>query len=82
MTSFRGLYSRHSDMRLTSLPRDQVSQVTVEECARRCVTEVGFDCKSFDYSNKKQDCLLFTTSLDDTDVRLLDNPGTDHYQSE
>ena len=80
-SSFRKLFERVSDHRLSSVVGRQITNVSVEQCASYCIREIDFECKSFDFDNSRKACLLFSVSVDDPDVNLITKQGRDHYKS-
>lgn len=54
---------------------------TVGHCASECVRETAFHCKSFDFDNMRQACLLYKVNLDDKDIHLIPTEEVDHYKS-
>lgn len=79
--SFRNLFTRYSNKRLSSIQEDFASNVTLDECAAECVTATRFQCRSFSYDNERRSCFLYAVSLSDRDVLLVDADGRDHYES-
>lgn len=79
--SFRGLFARHSNKRLSSIQADFVSNVTLDVCTGECVAATRFQCKSFSYDNVRRWCFLYAVNLNDPDVNLVDVEGRDHYES-
>ena len=77
---FRHLFTRLALKRLSGRPYQQITDTTVEQCASICVKDTEHHCKSFDMDNTLKMCDLFTVSVDDPDVRLLDTEHQDHYQ--
>jgi len=77
--SFRRLFSRNADHRLSAIVVKQNRNSTLEGCAGDCVKEADFQCKSFDFDNTQRACLLYSVSVEDEDVYLIANPGRDHY---
>ena len=57
-----------------------MADVTGDDCAQACVAETDFLCRSFDVNNAKRMCLLFAVDDEDSDVRLIPDENTDHYQ--
>lgn len=80
-STYRKLYERVSDHRLSSVVGRQITNISVDECATYCIRETDFECKSFDFDNTRRACLLFSVSTDDPDVNLIASSGKDHYKS-
>lgn len=79
--SFRGLFTRHNNKRLSSIQADFVSNVTLDVCTGECVAATRFQCKSFSYDNNRRSCFLYAVNLNDPDVHLVDVEGRDHYET-
>ncbi|CAH1786524.1 unnamed protein product [Owenia fusiformis] len=84
--TFRSLYKRIKNSRLSIIPArreifNNTTPLTLEKCAERCTKETEFECKSFDFDNGKQTCLLQAHNKDDLDVHLITQPYFDHYET-
>ncbi|KAL8625750.1 hypothetical protein ACOMHN_012343 [Nucella lapillus] len=69
------------DLQLSSPPSRYLYNATTELCARTCVEEVTFDCRSFDLDHLHRTCLLFNTSYEDGKTYLQESSFVDHYRS-
>ncbi|GAB1600758.1 uncharacterized protein LOC106869508 [Argonauta hians] len=65
---------------LSTLPLKTVMNSSVEDCARHCVQEVTFECKSYDYDNFGQTCRLHNYTHLDYETVLMPGPHVDHYR--
>ncbi|XP_025113966.1 uncharacterized protein LOC112575994 isoform X2 [Pomacea canaliculata] len=81
LSTFRNLYARMPELRLSAPPSRVVSNISTEECARTCVEEAAFECKSFDVDNLYRTCLLFNTSYEEGQAFLQESRHVDHYRS-
>ena len=69
------------EVRLSTQPSRLVHNATTETCARSCVEEVNFECKSFDMDNMHRTCMLFNTSFEEGEAHLQESSLVDHYRS-
>ena len=53
--------------------------LTVEECARRCIMEMSFKCRGFDYEQVRRNCWLTDKFLQDVGG-LKKRTNTDYYE--
>ncbi|XP_076436148.1 uncharacterized protein LOC143275756 [Babylonia areolata] len=81
LSTFRSLYVRMAELQLTGSPSRVLHNVTSEMCARTCVEEVTFECKSFDLDHVHGACSLFNTSYEDGVAFLQESSFVDHYRS-
>lgn len=81
LSTFRNLYARMPELRLSAPPSRVVSNISTEACARTCVEEAAFECKSFDVDNLYRTCLLFNTSYEEGQAFLQESRHVDHYRS-
>lgn len=65
---------------LSTLPLKTVTNSSVEDCARHCVQEVTFECKSYDYDSFGQTCRLHNYTHLDYETVLMPGPHVDHYR--
>lgn len=56
-----------------------VAGISVDECAEACLTEMTFDCLSFDFCFKKGDCLLYQYHPDAQPSNLTQHDFCDLY---
>ncbi|XP_059170775.1 uncharacterized protein LOC131952238, partial [Physella acuta] len=69
-------------LQLTTAPSLVVSNFTdIESCARECVRQTGFDCRSFDVNNQLRTCILFNTTHEDGKAYLREAATIDHYRT-
>jgi len=50
--SFRDLFKRMPGVRLSAIIGTHIPKSNVEDCARRCVSNSEFNCKSFDFDSQ------------------------------
>ncbi|KAL8602123.1 hypothetical protein ACOMHN_007392 [Nucella lapillus] len=80
LSTFRSLYVRMAELQLSGTPARVLHNVTSETCARTCVEEVTFECKSFDLDQRQGSCSLFNTSYEDGVMFLQEATFVDHYR--
>ena len=68
-------------MYLKAFPLKVIHNASVEDCARRCVREVEFECKSFDIDNRQRECHLHNHSHSEPLIGLQESLYLDHYRS-
>ncbi|OWF45376.1 uncharacterized protein LOC110457136 [Mizuhopecten yessoensis] len=56
-----------------------VAGISVDECADACLTEMSFDCLSFDFCYKQGDCLLYKAHPDAQNTTLTHHDFCDVY---
>ncbi|XP_062579644.1 CUB and sushi domain-containing protein 2-like isoform X2 [Saccostrea cucullata] len=78
-TYFEGLFHRLPNHLLTFDHKRQISEISVEQCARMCVLEVTFRCLGFDYEVKHKNCWL-TDILPSASHGLIPQVNTDYYE--
>ncbi|XP_061188278.1 uncharacterized protein LOC133196384 [Saccostrea echinata] len=78
-TYFEGLFNRLPNHILTFDHKRQISEISVEQCARRCVLEATFRCLGFDYEVKLKNCWL-TDILPPASRGLIPQVNTDYYE--
>lgn len=58
---------------------DILSQVSVDDCARACMTSLNFVCNSFEYQYATSYCLLSTLHPDENPSSIKMNIGVDLF---
>ncbi|XP_066298000.1 uncharacterized protein [Branchiostoma lanceolatum] len=76
---FLSLFGRYSNQRLPNNNDLTLRDVSEEECARRCVDEPAFVCRSFDYTRSLQTCHLSRENRFSTGTSLEGASGVYHY---
>ncbi|KAI8508966.1 hypothetical protein Bbelb_128140 [Branchiostoma belcheri] len=74
------LFTRNSNRRLPSYDDLTLRGVSLEECARRCVEEPAFVCRSFDYTATVQTCHLSRNDRHSTGTVLDSATGVNYYE--
>ncbi|XP_060071928.1 uncharacterized protein LOC132551801 [Ylistrum balloti] len=78
-TAYEKLFNRIPNHVVTFEHKRKIPDLTVEDCARRCILEVNFRCQGFDYEVRQRNCWLSDlTPKDSGGVIIL--PGTDFYE--
>lgn len=81
---FRRLPNKHLVNSQTLTPiraTKQFSDVSKEICAQKCVTEVEFQCRSFEYENSRRNCYLYKNAHQDPGIKLETGTGRDHFKT-
>ncbi|XP_046338913.2 uncharacterized protein LOC124120195 [Haliotis rufescens] len=78
-SAFEKLFNRLPNHVVTLRHNRKVSRVSVEECSRRCVFEVGFKCEGFDYEPELRSCWL-TEDTPETAGGVRSHKGADYYR--
>ncbi|KAK6195131.1 hypothetical protein SNE40_000617 [Patella caerulea] len=78
-SAFEKLFNRLPSHVLTVHHNRNIPSVSPEECARRCIFEMTFKCRGFDYELKVRNCWLTEqTPVDTNGVQV--HHGADYYQ--
>ena len=56
--------------------------VNIDDCAKACLDELGFDCQSFDFCYLHGDCRLSKTVEYENMYMFIDSYECDVYKSE
>ncbi|KAK3087707.1 hypothetical protein FSP39_009442 [Pinctada imbricata] len=67
-------------LRLTAIPIRSIKNVLPEDCARACVLETSFECKSFDIEFTTKTCRLQNHSHEEPFFTLQVSTSVDHYR--
>ena len=78
---FQALFTRIPQNYINAFPLKVLENATVENCARSCVREVEFECKSFDIDNIQRECHLHNHSHTERLIGLQESLTMDHYRS-
>nr|XP_011417151.2 uncharacterized protein LOC105320781 [Crassostrea gigas] len=78
-TYFERLFNRLPNHILTFDHKSQIANVSVEQCARRCVLEMTFRCLGFDYELSSRKCWLTDLSPSGSHG-LIPQAGVDYYE--
>ena len=76
---YEKLFNRIPNHIVTIKHQRNIRGLTVEECARRCLQELRFNCRGFDYETRRRNCYLTDRGMQDTDG-LQKRPHTDFYE--
>ena len=77
--AYERLFHRIPNHIITIKHQRNIPGLTVEECARRCLQEMTFNCRGFDYETRRRNCWLTNKSLQETDG-LKRRSNTDFYE--
>lgn len=77
--AYEKLFSRIPNHVVTFQHNRQIPSLSVEECARRCVLELDFRCRGFDYEVQQRNCWLTELTPAHSDGVVI-HPGTDFYE--
>lgn len=64
---------------LTVKHQKKIPEVSVEQCARRCIFEQNFRCTGFDYEPGYANCYLTEMTVAESDGVKF-HPGADFYE--
>ncbi|KAL3871672.1 hypothetical protein ACJMK2_039656, partial [Sinanodonta woodiana] len=78
-TAYEKLFNRLPNHYLTTRHKHRVAAISTEECARRCILEMAFKCRGFDYENNLRNCWLTDKTPSDVDGVKI-RPDTDYYE--
>ena len=78
LAGYEKLFSRVPNHIITINHKRNIRGLTVEECARRCLQEMTFNCRGFDYETRRRNCWLTDKGLEDAEG-LKKRPNTDFY---
>lgn len=76
---FERLFNRLPNHILTFDHKSQIANVSVEQCARRCVLELTFRCLGFDYELNSRKCWLTDLSPSGSHG-LIPQANVDYYE--
>ena len=79
LAGYERLFHRIPNHIVTIKHQRNIQGLTVEECARRCLQEMTFNCRGFDYETRRRNCWLTDKGLQDTDG-LKKRSNTDFYE--
>ena len=54
--------------------------MSVEQCARRCIFEMSFRCKGFDYEPQHRNCWLTDLSVETSGTGVKYHKGADFFE--
>ncbi|XP_078656416.1 uncharacterized protein LOC144902749 isoform X2 [Branchiostoma floridae x Branchiostoma belcheri] len=77
---FLSLFGRYSNNRLPNNNDLTLRGVSLEECARRCVEEPAFACRSFDYTPSVETCHLSRENRASSQTSLERATGVYYYE--
>ena len=66
---------------LSSYQEVEFSSITIDDCARACNEQVGFDCNSFDYCFQTGDCRLRKFAQAENATEVISDENCDIYDS-
>ncbi|CAG5132136.1 unnamed protein product, partial [Candidula unifasciata] len=78
-TAFEKLFNRLPNHVLTVKHKRKIPDVSVEQCARRCIFEQSFRCAGFDYEPGYANCWLTHLTVSESDGAKF-HPGADFYE--
>ncbi|KAL8602121.1 hypothetical protein ACOMHN_007390 [Nucella lapillus] len=78
--AFEKLFNRLPNHVITVSHQRKVPEVSVEQCARRCVFEMTFHCKGFDYEPQHRNCWLTDLNVETSGSGVKFHHGADFYE--
>lgn len=57
------------------------NQLSIDDCAKKCNQELGFECKSFDFCYLHGDCRLSKSKVSSNPTDFSDSNECDVYES-
>ena len=78
--AFEKLFNRLPNHVITVAHKRKVPGMSVERCARRCIFEMSFRCKGFDYEPQHRNCWLTDLSVETSGAGVKFHHGADFYE--
>ncbi|WAR31432.1 CUBN-like protein [Mya arenaria] len=78
-TAYEKLFHRIPNHVITLRHNRNIRGLDVEQCARRCILEIGFRCQGFDFERRGGNCWLTELTVHDVSG-LTPRPHTDFYE--
>ncbi|KAL8625747.1 hypothetical protein ACOMHN_012340 [Nucella lapillus] len=79
-SAFEKLFNRLPNHVITVAHKRKVPGLSVERCARRCIFEMSFRCKGFDYEPQQRNCWMTDLSVETSGAGVKYHKGADFYE--